>query len=51
MKPCKAADFPMKAPRPERTPLENKRLNELGISVMRDYQESVREFLMVHKEE
>ena len=51
MEPCKATDFPMKAPRPGRTPLENKRLNELGISIMRDYQESVREFLMVHKEE
>ena len=51
MESCKGADFPMKAPRPQRTDLENGRLNKLGISVMRSYQEAVREFLMVHKEE
>jgi len=48
---CRAADFPSKAPRPQRTDLENSRLNKLGLSVMRSYQEAIREFLMVYKEE
>ena len=44
------ADFKMKAPRPKRSGLENSRLHQLNLSIMRDYQEAVREFLMVHKE-
>jgi len=44
------ADFEMKAPRPKRSGLENSHLHQLNLSVMRDYQEAVREFLMVHKE-
>ncbi len=47
----KRSDVPMKAKRPERTDLENKRLNELGLSEMRSYKEAIREFLMVHKED
>ena len=47
----KCSDFPVKAPRPVRTDLENKRLNELGLSQMRSYKEAIREFLMVHKED
>ncbi len=51
MEPVKRSDVPMKAHRPERTDLENKRLNELGLSEMRSYKEAIREFLMVHKED
>jgi len=46
----KGTDVPMKAPRPERTDLENGQLNKLGLSVMRGYKEAIREFLMVHRE-
>lgn len=49
MEMVKMADFPMKAPRPQRTDLENGQLNKLGLSVMRGYKEAIREFLTVHK--
>jgi len=51
MEPCRMSDFKMKAPRPKRSGLSNSRLDSLGKSVMRDYQEAVRDFLMVFKEE
>ncbi len=46
--PIKAAEYGFKAPRPLSTPLENKRLNEMNLSIMRDYREALREFLGVY---
>ena len=43
-----AIDYTFKAPRPLFTALENRRLNETGINVMRDYREALREFLTVY---
>lgn len=48
MEPVKASAFGFKAPRPLNTPLENKRLNGMNLSVMRDYREALREFLGVY---
>lgn len=51
LKPVKSSEYNLVAPRPLYTPLENRRLNEAGISIMRDYREAVREFLGVYKGE
>jgi len=48
IEPVKATNYGFKAPRPLNTPLENKRLNEMNASVMRDYREAIREFLGVY---
>jgi len=50
MEPCRLSDFQMRAPRPPHSGLANSRLDKMGKSVMRDYQETMREFLMIHKE-
>ena len=50
LQPMKMSDYNFVAPRPPRTPLENKRLNDSGLSVMRDYREALREFLMVYQD-
>lgn len=48
MEPVKGADFFTQTPRPKRTDLENGRLNKLGLSVMRNHMEAMREFLKVY---
>ncbi len=49
LKPIPVASYGFKAPRPLKTQLENHRLNELNLSIMRDYREAVREFLGMYK--
>jgi dTDP-4-dehydrorhamnose reductase len=48
MQPCPSDEFPRPAPRPRYTSLENKRLKDAGLNVMRDYQTALREFLNKH---
>ncbi len=45
IKPCFSNELPRSAPRPKYTSLENKRLKDAGLNVMRDYQAALREFL------
>jgi dTDP-4-dehydrorhamnose reductase len=49
--PCLSTEFPLRAPRPLQTPLECTRINELNLNLMRHYQEAIREFLMVYKDD
>jgi dTDP-4-dehydrorhamnose reductase len=46
--PEKSESYNFTAPRPKYTPLANNRLTELGICIMRPYQEAIREFLTVY---
>jgi dTDP-4-dehydrorhamnose reductase len=48
--PCPAAEFPAPAARPRNTILENKRLQEAGLNVMRPWEEDIREFVASYKE-
>ena len=43
--PCLSDEFPHSAPRPKYTSLENKRLKDVGLNVMRDYKTALKEFL------
>jgi dTDP-4-dehydrorhamnose reductase len=45
MEPCLSDEFPRPAPRPRCTSLENKRLKDAGLNVMRDYKAALKEFL------
>ncbi len=49
--PCTTADYPTPARRPANSILENRRLKEHGLNVMRDWQEDVAEFVRLHREE
>ena len=42
---CDSRDFPDQAPRPHFTLLENRRLNDLGLNIMRDYKTALFDFL------
>jgi dTDP-4-dehydrorhamnose reductase len=45
VKPCLSTDFPLPAPRPAYGVLENKRLKDLGINVMRDWKVAFGEYV------
>ena len=44
--PCTSRDFVLPAPRPAYSVLENKRLKELGINVMRDWEDAFADYLL-----
>ncbi|MBI5267197.1 MAG: dTDP-4-dehydrorhamnose reductase [candidate division Zixibacteria bacterium] len=43
--PCRTEDYPRPAPRPRRSALENARLKEAGLNVMRPYRVALAEFI------
>ena len=45
MRPCTTANYPLPAPRPRRSSLENARLKQLGLNLMRPYRAALQEFL------
>jgi len=45
IQPCTTAEFPRPAPRPAHSALENGRLKQAGLNVMRDYRIALEEFL------
>jgi dTDP-4-dehydrorhamnose reductase len=45
IQPCPSDEFPHSAPRPKYTSLENKRLKDAGLNMMRDYKAALKEFL------
>jgi dTDP-4-dehydrorhamnose reductase len=45
VRPCTTEEFPRPAPRPKRSSLENKRLKEAGLNVMRPWDIALAEFL------
>jgi dTDP-4-dehydrorhamnose reductase len=48
--PCTTSDYPTPARRPHNSILENRRLKEYGINVMRHWQEDLDEFVARHRE-
>lgn len=46
VRPCTTAEFPRPAPRPRRSTLENSRLKEAGLDVMRNYRVALEDFLL-----
>lgn len=49
--PCGSAEFPTPAVRPRSTILENRRLKELGLNLMRPWQEDLRQFVARFRDE
>jgi len=49
--PCATAEYPTPARRPANSILENSRLKEHGLNVMRDWREDLDEFVTLHREE
>jgi dTDP-4-dehydrorhamnose reductase len=49
--PCTTAEYPTPAKRPANSILENLRLKEQGLNVMRPWQEDVNEFVRMYREE
>ncbi|MFH1674501.1 MAG: dTDP-4-dehydrorhamnose reductase [Pseudomonadota bacterium] len=49
--PCTSEEYPTPAQRPFNSILENKRLKEAGINVMRDWKEDIDEFVEAYKED
>jgi dTDP-4-dehydrorhamnose reductase len=49
--PCPTADYPTLAKRPANSILENRRLKEQGLNVMRDWRADVDTFVRLHREE
>jgi dTDP-4-dehydrorhamnose reductase len=45
VRPCPTEEFPRPAPRPKRSSLENKRLKEAGLNIMRSWDIALAEFL------
>jgi dTDP-4-dehydrorhamnose reductase len=50
VKPCGTDEYPRPAKRPKRSTLENQRLEETGINVMRDYRPALDDYLKKNKE-
>ncbi|MFZ2086956.1 MAG: dTDP-4-dehydrorhamnose reductase [Desulfobaccales bacterium] len=51
LRPCATSEFPTPAVRPQNSILENRRLKEAGLNVMRPWQEDVSEFVEVFRDE
>jgi len=51
IRPCATSDYPTPAARPRNSILENRRLKEAGLNLMRPWQEDVDEFVDVFREE
>ncbi|WP_417912045.1 dTDP-4-dehydrorhamnose reductase [Candidatus Electronema sp. TJ] len=49
--PCTTADYPTPARRPANSILENRRLKEHGLNVMRDWRTDLDDFVRLHREE
>jgi len=45
MEPCLTSEFPRPAPRPAWSALENRRLKENGLNLMRDWREALKQFM------
>ena len=50
VKPCDSGQYPRPAKRPRRSALENSRLKEAGLNLMRDYREALDEYLKHNRE-
>ncbi|PWB70815.1 hypothetical protein C3F09_08665 [candidate division GN15 bacterium] len=50
VRPCTTEEFKRAAKRPANSALENARLKEARINVMRDYRQALHEFVALHKE-
>jgi len=48
--PCSTAEYPLPAPRPRRSSLENRRLNKLGLNVMPDWRTALDTFIRRNRE-
>jgi dTDP-4-dehydrorhamnose reductase len=48
--PCTSGQYPRLAPRPRYSVLENQRLKEAGLNVMRLYRDALAEFLALNGE-
>lgn len=51
LKPCPSRDYPTPAARPQNSILENRRLKEAGLNLMRAWQEDVDEFVGAYRED
>jgi dTDP-4-dehydrorhamnose reductase len=51
LKPCPSSDFPTPAVRPRNSILENHRLKEAGLNLMRPWQEDLDEFVAAYRED
>ena len=51
LKPCPSSDFPTPAGRPRNSILENRRLKEAGLNLMRPWQEDLDEFVTRFRED
>jgi dTDP-4-dehydrorhamnose reductase len=51
LKPCSTRDYPTPAARPQNSILENRRLQEAGLNLMRPWQEDVDEFVAAFRED
>ena len=51
LKPCPSSDFPTPAARPRNSILENRRLKEAGLNLMRPWQEDLDEFVAAFRED
>jgi len=51
IEPCTTADYPTPARRPANSILENQRLKENGLNIMKPWSEDVREFVARHREQ
>ena len=51
LRPCPSSDYPTPAVRPRNSILENQRLQEAGLNIMRPWQQDLDEFLAAHGED
>jgi len=48
LEPCRAADYPTRAVRPRSTILENARLKQAGLNILRDWRADLDEYAAAH---